>query len=388
MLWPVWFHGCKNRVLSHQESGSIDVTMTQTECPALAHITVHAFFLFLLLCPLCTHHSATANRTLTLAVVLPESNLRYAWSWPRVKPALLMALEKAQGDLQLLAGYQVNVTFLTSELHGACSEYVAPLNAVDLKLYKDPDVLFGPGCVYPAASVARFATHWHLPLITAGALAFGFKQDDDHYNTTVRTGPTAIKLGEFVSHLHEHFNWSSRAALVYHDVKMDDRPHYFIIEGVFLALDKEFNNLTVRHQMYPEDEDVSSVIQFIQNNGRVIYICGPLDMLHMIMLQAHKEKLTNGDYVFFYVDVFGESLRADGKRQANKPWQGNQSLELKEAFKTVLVITYHEPETPEYFEFQKKLIQKSKEEFGVYLNYSLSLWYDLVTGGHSLVFLL
>ncbi|XP_056409707.1 atrial natriuretic peptide receptor 2 [Hyla sarda] len=108
-------------------------------------------------------------------------------------------------------------------------------------------------------------------------------------------------------------------------------------------------------------------------NKQVIYICGPLEMLHMIMLQAHKEKLTNGDYVFFYVDVFGESLRSDGIRDAFKPWQSNRSHEedLKEAFKTVLVISYHEPQNPEYLAFQKNLIHRCKEEFKVELNYSL-----------------
>ncbi|XP_073540507.1 atrial natriuretic peptide receptor 2 isoform X3 [Phyllobates terribilis] len=339
----------------------------------LATLATLLFCIFLTFCTRSTYQNPSKNRTLTLAVVLPESNLRYAWSWPRVSPALRMAVEQAQNELQLLPGYNIKTVFANSELDGACSEYVAPLKAVDLKLYHNPDVLFGPGCVYPAASVARFAAHWRLPLITSGALAYGFKSDDNYYNTTVRTGPTANKLGEFVSHLHDHFNWSSRAALVYHDVKKDDRPHYFIIEGVFLALDKEFNNLTVRFQMYPEDDDVTSVIQFIQNNGRVIYICGPLEMLHMIMLQAHKEKLTNGDYVFFYVDVFGESLRSDGSRDAYKPWQSNQSHEeeLKEAFKTVLVISYHEPQNPEYQTFQKNLIHRCKEEFKVELNYSL-----------------
>ncbi|XP_072269740.1 atrial natriuretic peptide receptor 2, partial [Pyxicephalus adspersus] len=352
------------------------MAMPILDCPVPGALPT--FLLLLLLSCLPPSCHPTNNRTLTLAVVLPEGNLRYAWSWPRVSPALHMAVERAQNELQLLPGYQIKIIFLTSELDGACSEYVAPLNAVDLKLYHNPDVLFGPGCVYPTASVARFATHWRLPLVTAGALASGFKPDDDQYNTTVRTGPTANKLGEFVSHLHEHFNWTSRAALVYHDVKKDDRPHYFIIEGVFLALEA-LNNLTVRYQTYPEDDDMANVIQFIQNNGRVIYICGPLDMLHKIMLQAQKEKLTNGDYVFFYVDVFGESLRADGSRDANKPWQTNQTHEeeLMEAFKTVLVITYHEPQNPEYLTFQRNLIQRSKEEFGVNLNYSLK---NLIAG--------
>ncbi|XP_040276575.1 atrial natriuretic peptide receptor 2 [Bufo bufo] len=361
---------------SQRDDLVIDVMMPMLECsPVLRFTTLATFIFFLLLCfcPLCTRQNPSMNRTLTLAVVLPESNLRYAWSWPRVSPALRMAVEKAQNELQLLPGYHIKTVFANSELDGACSEYVAPLKAVDLRLYHNPDVLFGPGCVYPAASVARFAAHWRLPLITAGALAFGFKPDDDQYNTTVRTGPTANKLGEFVSHLHDHFNWSSRAALVYHDVKKDDRPHYFIIEGVFWALDKEFSNLTVRYQMYPEDNDVASVIQFIRSNGRVIYICGPLEMFHMIMLQAYKEKLTSGDYVFFYVDVFGDSLRSDGSRNAYKPWQSNQTHEeeLKEAFKTVLVISYHEPQNPEYQTFQKNLIHRCKEEFNVELNYTL-----------------
>lgn len=33
----------------------------------------------------------------------------------------------------------------------------------------------------------------------------------------------------------------------------------------------------------------------------VVYICGPLEMLHEILLQAQRENLTNGDYVFFYL---------------------------------------------------------------------------------------
>ncbi|XP_063780995.1 atrial natriuretic peptide receptor 2 [Pseudophryne corroboree] len=248
---------------------TIHRTMPLLENPlALRLSTLSTVLLCLTVRPLRSHQNTSVNHTLILAVLLPESNLHYAWSWPRVSPALAMAVHRVENELRLLPGYKIKTVFQNSELDGACSEYVAPLKAVDLKLYDNPDVLFGPGCVYPAASVARFATHWRLPLVTGGALAFGFKPDDDQYNTTVRTGPTANKLGEFVSHLHQHFNWSSRAALVYHDVKKDHRPHYFIIEGVFLALDKEFSNLTVRHQMYPEDEDVGSIIQFIQNNGR------------------------------------------------------------------------------------------------------------------------
>lgn len=66
----------------------------------------------------------------------------------------------------------------------------------------------------------------------------------------------------------------------------------------------------------------------------VVYLCGPPEMLRRIMQLAQRENLTNGDYVFFYVDVFGESLRGDSARDAFKPWQQGpgQDSGLREAF--------------------------------------------------------
>ncbi|XP_074668133.1 atrial natriuretic peptide receptor 2 [Strix aluco] len=318
---------------------------------------------------------------LTVAVVLPERNVSYAWAWPRVGPALSLALEALErGEPPLLPRpFSVRVEFMSSELEGACSEYVAPLNAVDLKLYHDPDVLFGPGCVYPAASVGRFASHWRLPLITGGAVAAGFSRKREHYSTTVRTGPSAPKLGAFVSHLHAHFNWSARAVLLYVDRKTDDRPYYFTVEGVYQEL-QDGSNLTVRHHIYSPDEGgPDTAVHFIKANGRVVYLCGPPEMLQQIMQLAQRENLTNGDYVFFYLDVFGESLRGDSSHDPFKPWQQSpgQDSGLREAFQMVLVITYYEPQNPEYQHFQTQLILRAKQKFGVQLNYSLM---NLVAG--------
>lgn len=135
----------------------------------------------------------------------------------------------------------------------------------------------------------------------------------------------------------------------------------------------------------------------------VVYLCGPPEMLRQIMQLAQRENLTNGDYVFFYLDVFGESLRGDSARDPFKPWQQSpgQDSGLREAFQVscarlpgdgdsdlpslapvdeagccarlqmVLVITYYEPQNPEYQHFQTQLILRAKQKFGVQLNYSL-----------------
>ncbi|XP_061468570.1 atrial natriuretic peptide receptor 2 [Rhineura floridana] len=334
-------------------------------------------------------NGSAATTVVTVGLVLPEHNPSYPWALPRVGPAVDLALEALEPALRA-AGLSTRTVFATSELNGACSESVAPLKAVDLKLYNDPDVLLGPGCVYPAASVGRFASHWRLPLLTAGAVASDFSHKEEHFSTLVRTGPTAPKLGAFVAHLHERFNWSSRAALLYVDRKTDDRPFYFTIEGVYEEL--RHAGLTVGYHIYAPRDNGSTgggdddgggpdtAVQFIKANGRVIYICGPLEMLHQVMRLAHYESMTSGDYVFFYVDVFGESLRAEGNREVGKPWQSKEGQDpggLREAFRTVLVITYHEPQNPEYQIFQSQLILRARREFNVELNDSLK---NLVAG--------
>uniref|UniRef100_A0A670Z688 Guanylate cyclase n=1 Tax=Pseudonaja textilis TaxID=8673 RepID=A0A670Z688_PSETE len=292
--------------------------------------------------------SAPAPTVLTVAMVLPKENPNYPWALPRVGPAVDLALEALAPALRA-AGLAVRKVIATSELNGACSESVAPLKAVDLKLYYNPDVLLGPGCVYPAAAVGRFASHWSLPLLTAGAVAADFSRKQEHYSTMVRVGPSASKLGAFVAHLHGHFNWSSRAALLYVDHKTDDRPFYFTIEGVYEELRRA--NLVL---------------------GYHIYAGGPPPHPHRLLRsyprshphnQAASEGLTQGDYVFFYVDVFGESLQGDGRLGAAKPWQSKEGPDLREAFQTVLVITYHEPQTLEYRDFQNKLILRARQDY-------------------------
>ncbi|KAK6492683.1 atrial natriuretic peptide receptor 2-like [Huso huso] len=322
---------------------------------------------------LLTTGQSDLKKNITMAVMLPNNYSKYPWALPRVTPAIHMANEAIQKDDRLLKGYNITVVTESTEDEGSgCSQTLAQINAVDLKLYTNPDVFVGPGCVYSAASVGRFATHWKLPLITAWAPAYGFAKKDE-YKTIVRTGPSTTKLGEFANYVHSYFNWTSRAVIIYHDIKTDDRPYYFLIEGIYSIL--ELENITVGAHLYPEPQkiDYKEIVQHIKNSGRIIYICGPLDTFLKIMYQFHTEGLSTEDYAIFYVDVFAESLKADAFRGPNKPWQNTEDQwhNPLEVFKTVFVITYREPNNQEYLDFQKKLHTRAKQDYNVSLEYSL-----------------
>lgn len=201
--------------------------------------------------------------------MLPDNYHKYPWALARVFPAILMAREDLLPKYGLRVGRSMNILNFSTEdpAVGSCMVTRAQVVAVDAKLYIRPDVFVGPGCVYPLASVARFASHWKLPLITAGGTAYGFDQRDE-YRTIMRMGPSTTKLGEFAGMLHAHFNWTTRAVLIFHDMLQDDRPHYFLSEGIFLNL-KDDLNITIEAQPYQaHHKEYKDLITCMKENGR------------------------------------------------------------------------------------------------------------------------
>ncbi|KAG2462140.1 INT3 protein, partial [Polypterus senegalus] len=87
------------------------------------------------------------------------------------------------------------------------------------------------------------------------------------------------------------------------------------------------------------------------------------------MILVLKANLPLGDYVFFYLDVFGSSLQSDQR----KPWfRGDADDALaKEAYKAVMIITYKEPDNPEYEMFVEEVKTRALKTYNFSINNSL-----------------
>lgn len=213
------------------------------------------------------HHEQRAHKNITLAVILPQSNTDYPWAWPRVGPALERAVEAVNADPTLLPDHHLTYAFKNSEdKDGICSESVAPLMAVDLKLVYDPWAFIGPGCSYTASPVGLFTTHWDVPMVTAGAPAVAFY--GGVYPSITNTGPTHKKLGKFALRICEHFGWREHVMLMFSDNKVDDRPCYFAVEGLFTEL--KSINITLADRVFEENKPVnySQILTDVRNDGR------------------------------------------------------------------------------------------------------------------------
>uniref|UniRef100_A0A7N9AZY1 Guanylate cyclase n=1 Tax=Mastacembelus armatus TaxID=205130 RepID=A0A7N9AZY1_9TELE len=303
----------------------------------------------------------------TLAAILPLTNTDYAWAWPRVAPALYQAVKRVNSDPWLLPGLKLRLVHGSSENRdGFCSDSMAPLVAVDLKLSQDPWAFIGPGCDYSSSPVARFTTHWEVPMVTAGARAIGFEQ----FAAVTNTGPTHKKLGEFAARIQETFGWRRQIMLIFSGNKdgNDDWPCYFTAEGIFMVLGR--HNITIQERFIKDNLNYKSMVQDIRQNGRVVYLCCHWDILRNLMVQFWKEGVELEEYVFFFIDLFAESL---GGRRPVRPWyRGDQDdYAALHAFRSVKVLTYLEPQNPEYLQFVESLKSDAKKMFNFTIKDSL-----------------
>uniref|UniRef100_A0A671W5S0 Guanylate cyclase n=1 Tax=Sparus aurata TaxID=8175 RepID=A0A671W5S0_SPAAU len=322
-----------------------------------------------------THHEHRVHENITLAVILPQSNTDYPWAWPRVGPALERAVKAVNADPTLLPYHHLTYAFKNSEdKDGICSESVAPLMAVDLKLANDPWAFIGPGCSYTASPVGLFTTHWDVPMVTAGAPAVAFY--GGVYPSITNTGPTHKKLGKFALRICEHFGWREHVMLMFSDNKVDDRPCYFAVEGLFTEL--KSINITLADRVFEENKPVnySQILTDVRNDGRVMFVCCSPDIFRKLMVQFRREDLPHEQFVFFYIDVFGDSLNS----KHGQPWaRGDEDDALaKEAFQSVKILTYREPQNPEYREFVNNLKTDARTMFNYTIEDSLM---NIIAGG-------
>uniref|UniRef100_A0A8P4K0W5 Guanylate cyclase n=1 Tax=Dicentrarchus labrax TaxID=13489 RepID=A0A8P4K0W5_DICLA len=324
------------------------------------------FLLFLLVqsASLSSDNAKENIQEVTLAAILPLTNTDYAWSWPRVAPALHQAVQQVNSDPSLLPGMKLQLVYGSSENRdGFCSDSIAPLVAVDLKLSHDPWAFIGPGCDYSSSPVARFTTHWDVPMVTAGARAIGF----EHYAAVTNTGPTHKKLGELGERIQETFGWRQHAMLIFSDNKdaNDDRPCYFAVEGLYTLLLKR--NITIRdHVIESDNVNYKSVVQEIRDNGR--------GQTLTLLVQFWREGVELEDYVFFFIDLFAEGL---GGRGPIRPWYRGDQDDFA-ARQSVKVLSYLEPQNPEYLQFVESLKIDAMKMFNFTIKDSL---YNLIAGG-------
>ncbi|XP_061471862.1 atrial natriuretic peptide receptor 3 isoform X2 [Rhineura floridana] len=314
---------------------------------------------------------AREDQALRVLVLLPKDNA-YPFSLARVRPAIEYAVRSLEANATLLpAGHTFRLFYHDSDCGNG-----ALFSLVDMVALSGqwPDLLLGPVCEYAAAPVARLASHWNLPMISAGALAAGFSTKTGEYSHLTRVAPGYAKMGEMFLALFRHHKWN-RVMLVYHEDK-EQRSCFFAAEGVHVV----FREAGLHMDDFAFDESgkyTDDVVRAIQGGERVVIMCASSDAIRSIMLAVHRQGMTNGDYAFFNIELFNSSSYGNGSWKRGDKYD----LEAKQAYSSLHTVTLLRTVKPEFEKFAmevKSSVQKQGISDDDYVNMFVEGFHDAV----------
>lgn len=306
---------------------------------------IEAFLLFLVIFNPVLTDSLTEE--IEVLVFLPQNN-SFLFSHARVAPAIRYAQERLKAEYP---DFHFNIHFENSD-----SVNHALFTLADRSCSQKPDLILGPVREYEAAGVVRLASHWKIPVISAGALATAFKNKETEYSHLTRIAPSYVKMAETFTAMFEHFTWKSALLLIEDDMK--ERDCYFTLEGVYHLMDDYNVEIeTIYEQASFEIEDIFKNIQDIE----VVIMCAGADRIREIMLAAHRQQLTNGSYMFFNVDLFNASSYGNGS------WRREDEFDdqARQAYASLNTVTLLKTIKPEYENFSVEM-RRSVEGLGLY----------------------
>ncbi|NWR45377.1 ANPRA protein, partial [Regulus satrapa] len=207
--------------------------------------------------------------------------------------------------------------------------------------------------VGPAVRLAAAAVNSRRDLLPGFTLGWVFGDSEDRHGVcSEMAAPLGHrKLGELGVQLHRRFNWTRRALLVYWDERVDDRPYYFAAEGLYVQL-PTLRNLTVMDVVFRDGGNFSFIIQEIKAKGRSECrgrgLQGGGTGIGAAPHGSAQPHAGVRGYVSPGTPVHGGSVRP------------LQPLSLSQA---VTIITYKEPENPEYRPFVERLKEEARDHF-------------------------
>ncbi|XP_034728307.1 atrial natriuretic peptide receptor 3 [Etheostoma cragini] len=299
--------------------------------------TLCVYYFLMLLNPVMPN---PITEDIEVLVFLPKNN-SYPFSHTRVSPAILYAQQRLKTDGGQYSGFRFNIHFENSNCLND-----ALFGLVDRWCERKPDLILGPVCEYEAAAVVRLASHWDIPVISAGALATGFSNKNSEYSHLTRIAPSYLKMAETFTAVFEHFTWKS-ALLVYEDDK-EERNCYFTVEGVYHLM-ADFNIKT--YAVSQEDRlDTDDILQNI-HDSEVVIMCMGADRIREIMLAAHRRRWTNGNCIFFSVELFNASSYGNGSWKRGDKYDND----ARQAFASLNIVTLLRTVKPDFENFSVEM---------------------------------
>ncbi|KAL2098238.1 hypothetical protein ACEWY4_007445 [Coilia grayii] len=311
---------------------------------ALVMIFLKAFLL-LLLCVLLSSGSR-----FTLLLSMPNTSTLF--SVGRIGAGALIAIDTINNRAHLLAGHQLDYHYVDDE----CDDLKGPGKIVELQHRNTYSALIGPACSQVCAVTSKLAAFWNIPVVSPVCADQQFL-DKEAFPTLTRVFGPFTKMGSFFVEICKEFGWQ-RIGIIH------DNATVWTIPAEGIRYQAEVSNITIAKNL--ELRGNSSITQAqalaeMAEVARIIVISARGDEVRRFLIEAHRQGLTNGEFMFFcfepykHKDMFG-----------NFNWEQGDEYDsvAKQAYQALLLLSLYKPSDEKYTKFNEKVKQKAKEEFG------------------------
>ncbi|XP_016122743.1 guanylate cyclase 2G, partial [Sinocyclocheilus grahami] len=222
---------------------------------------------------------------------------------------------------------------------------------IDQVMKQNVSALFGPPCPEEAEVTGLIASTWNIPM-------FGFvgqtpKMDNILvYDTYIKIVPPLKRVGEILLKTLEFFGWKNVGMIG----GGADRNTWDSVDAFWKSVEQQLRakvTLAAGIKFDTSDPELAKRnLQIISKVARVVVVLANAEDTTSLMIEAQKQGLMNGEYVFLLVQQFEDNL-----------WKtvgdANKTTVLK-AFDMVFVLAQKSYEGYDYYDFFEQAYERLK----------------------------
>uniref|UniRef100_W5L2B3 Guanylate cyclase n=1 Tax=Astyanax mexicanus TaxID=7994 RepID=W5L2B3_ASTMX len=279
-------------------------------------------------------------------------NASYPFSVQKLGSAIQIAIDKVNSNPSLLENYTLDFVYVDTD----CNAKVSLGSFIDQMWQDNISALFGPPCPEEAEVTGLIASTWNIPM-------FGFvgqtpKMDNFYvYDTYIKIVPPLKRVGEILVKTLDFFGWTHVGVIG----GGSESNTWDKVDALWKSVEQQLHaRVTVTASIKFDLSDPQLIqrnIQHISKVARVIIVLSNAEDSTKLVMEAERQGLMKGEYVFLLIQQFEVSGNVDNLWKSAV--SDNKETALK-AFDMVFVVAEKSYEGYDYYDFFDRVYERLK----------------------------
>ncbi|XP_060743863.1 guanylate cyclase 2G [Tachysurus vachellii] len=295
--------------------------------------------------------SRTNQNRLLVGFQAPR-NLSFPFSSSKLGSAMQIAIDKINSNPSFVENYTLDFVYVDTD----CKAKISLGAFIDQIQRENISALFGPPCPEEAEVTGLLASIWNIPMFAF--VGQTTKMDNTlMYDTYIKIVPPLKRVGEVLLKVLEFFGWKNVGIIG----GVADSNTWDKVDGLLTSVEQKLQGkATVTGSIkfdFSDQEQISKNVKYISKVARVIIVlCNAEDATRLVM-EAERQSLMNGEYVFLVVQQFEVSGNVDNLW---KTALSDNSQRALKAFDMVFVLAEKSYEGYDYYDFFERVHERLK----------------------------